>query len=88
MDRTDGKQNYYTHTVKVGNTQAGKAGLWLFQIGDHQEFGNFDLSRARFVPVKRELKGHADLLLSSDEYKAPALPSPQDWVLALERVKP
>lgn len=26
-------------------------------------------------------------MTSSDEYKAPRLPSPQDWVLVLERVK-
>ena len=85
---TDGKKSYYTPIVKVGNTTAGKAGLWLFQIGERQEFGNFELSRAQFAPVKREVKGHADHLISSDEFSAPRLPSPQDWVLVLERVKP
>jgi len=85
---TDGKKTYYTHTVKVGNTQSGKAGLWLFQIGDRQEYGNFELSRAQFAPVKREVRGHADHLILSDEFRAPRLPAPQDWVLVLERVKP
>ncbi len=28
------------------------------------------------------------VVISSDEYKAPGVPSPQDWVLVLERVKP
>ena len=84
---TDGKKSYCTPIVKVGNTTPGKAGLWLFQIGDRQEFGNFELSRAQFAPVKREVKGHADHLISSDEFSAPRLPSPQDWVLVLERVK-
>ena len=85
---TDGKRTYYTHTVKVGNTQSGKAGLWLFQIGDRQEYGNFELSRAQFAPVKREVRGHANHLILSDEFRTPRLPSPQDWVLVLERVKP
>ncbi len=84
---TDGRKNYYTPIVKVGNTTPGKAGLWLFQIGDRQEFGNFELSRAQFTPVKREVKGYADHLIPSDEFRAPRLPSPQDWVLVLERVK-
>jgi hypothetical protein len=85
---TDGKKTYYTPTVKVGNVANGKAGVWLYQIGDRQEYGNFELSRAQFGTVLRESKGQAHPLLWSDEYKAPGLPSPQDWVLVLERVKP
>ena len=85
---TDGKMTYSTPTVKVSNVTSGNAGLWLYQIGDRQEFGNFELSRARFDPVQRESKKQGHALLWSDEYKAPGLPSPQDWVLVLERVKP
>ena len=73
--------------VKAGNTTPGKAGLWLFQIGDQQEFGDFELSPTPFDPPKIEATGKVDRLLSG-EFKAPPLPSPQDWVLVLERVKP
>jgi hypothetical protein len=85
---TDGKRSYYTPIVKVGNTTPGKAGLWFYQIGDCQEFGNFELSRGQFSPAKPEFQGHADHMISSGEFSAPRLPSPQDWVLVLERVKP
>lgn len=85
---TDGKECYYTPTVKVGNTAAGKAGLWFFQIGDRQEFHDFRLSRTTFTPVKHEFNGRPATLISSSEFPMPPLPSPQDWVLVLERVKP
>jgi hypothetical protein len=89
---TDGKKTYWTPIVEVGNTTAGKAGLWLYQIGDRQEFDNFALSRARFAPVVREgatgAMGADTTLLYTDEYAAPSVPSPQDWVLVMERVKP
>jgi hypothetical protein len=89
---TDGKKSYFTPIVEVTNTTAGKAGLWLYQIGDRQEFDNFALSRARFVPVEREsasgAMGADATLLYADEYAAPSVPSPQDWVLVMERVKP
>jgi len=67
----------------VGNTTAGKTGVWLYQIGERQEYDNFEVSRAQFAPKRK-----VDRLISSDEFRAPRLPSPQDWVLVLERVKP
>lgn len=91
---TDGKRTYYTPIVKVGNVTSGKAGLWLFQIGQRQEFSDFRLSRARFAAAKREAdatsqpSGHhggKTVRIHSDQYMAPRLPSPQDWVLVLER---
>ena len=93
---TDGKKTYYTPTVKVGNTTAGKAGLWLYQIGERQQFDNFELSRAQFASVNNEAKGktspsgnhHAEAVrIYTDQYRTPRLPSPQDWVLVLERAK-
>ncbi len=88
MILTDGKRSYCTRSVKIANTSPGKAGLWFYQIGDRQEFGDFQLSHAHFAPPKHELKDHADHWITSDEFRSPALPSPQDWVLVLERVKP
>ncbi len=84
---TDGKKNYQTPIVNVGNTTPGKAGLWFYQIGKRQEFGDFRLSRAKFAPGKHDLKNQANLRLSSNDFMSPPLPSPQDWVLVLERVK-
>jgi hypothetical protein len=57
MVLTDGTRSYQTFVAKVRNTKPGKAGLWLFQIGDRQEFGNFELSATKFTPVEREIKG-------------------------------
>lgn len=45
MVMTDGKRTYQTPLVEVSNTGRGKAGLWLYQIGDRQEYGNFELSQ-------------------------------------------
>ena len=85
MVLTDGKKTYYTPFVEVSNTTCGKTGLWLYQIGDRQLYGNFELSRAQFGPVKAgQSKPSPEL---ADAYQPPQLPSPQDWVLVLERDK-
>jgi len=47
---TDGKETYHTPVIKVANTSAGKTGLWLYQIGELQQFDNFQLSATRFDP--------------------------------------
>jgi hypothetical protein len=88
---SDGNRDYYTPIIEVSNTAGGKTGLWLYQIGERQEFSDFALSRARFSPVKQEANRPAKLaagvtLLSSDQWRTPNVPSPQDWVLVLERV--
>jgi hypothetical protein len=85
---TDGKKTFSTPVVRVGNVTAGKVGVWLFQIGGHQQYCNFEVSRAKFAPAKSEVQDQAQFVLRAGEDKAPALPSPQDWILVLERVKP
>ena len=45
---TDGKKTYHTPVVQVSNVAGGRTGLWLYQIGDRQEYGNFELSRTPF----------------------------------------
>ena len=72
MVLSDGRQSYCTPLVKVGNTTAGKAGLWLFQIGQRQEFGNFELSRAHFAPPKLGGGKSKLAMIFSDEYRSPA----------------
>jgi hypothetical protein len=85
---TDGKKTYHTATVKVGNVKKGKTGLWLFQIGERQEFGRFAVSATPFDPPKGPVEAKSPGVIRTDEYHAPNLPSPQDWVLVLERLKP
>ncbi|MCX6878534.1 MAG: DUF4038 domain-containing protein [Verrucomicrobia bacterium] len=85
MVLTDGKMSWHTPIVEVGNPARGQTGLWVYQIGERQEFGNFQLSRAQFAPLPAQPANTP--AGPADEYRPPQLPSPQDWVLVLERVK-
>jgi hypothetical protein len=87
MVLTDGNKTYATPSVKVANVTLGKPGLWLFQIGERQEYDNFELSQTPFVPTKLDAAGNVHRLVS-DEFRTPNVPSPQDWVLVFERHKP
>jgi hypothetical protein len=80
---TDGERTYATPTVRVTNVTEGATGVWLFQVGERQEFDDFRVSHANFAAAPDATEGVS--LLFSDEYRAPELPSPQDWVLVLER---
>jgi len=82
---TDGTKTYRTPTVKVSNAASGKVGLWLFQIGDRQEYADFKLCRAE--PGKFPALVQGVPVMWTDTFHAPDVPSPQDWVLVLERVK-
>ena len=88
---TDSTKTYSTTTVKIENATSGKAGLWLYQIGERQEFRSFELSRTEFSPPKEAAKSPGKdndrlVRLVTDEYRTPDVPSPQDWVLVMERV--
>ena len=79
---------------RFSNTTSGKAGLWLFQIGDLQEYDNLELSRTPLVLPKLPEKALSSVgrdakttFLPSDEYTTPNVPSPQDWVLVMQRVE-
>jgi hypothetical protein len=63
--------------VRIANESKGAAGLWMFQIGESQEFSDF-----RFSDARGKLAGP---VIVSDVFRAPSLPSPQDWVLVLQR---
>ena len=80
------QRTYHTPTVKVGNVKKGKTGLWLFQIGGRQEYENFELSQTPFTPMVLEAAGKVSRA-GSDQFRAPNVPSPPDWVLVLERSK-
>ncbi len=78
---TDGKKTWRTPAVRVRNTTRGKAGLWFYQIGEQQAFDNFEVSESTFKPKQAKETGKAP----SADYAMPDLPSPQDWVLVLEK---
>ncbi len=95
MVLTDGKKTYYTPIVKVTqHDEPERPACGCYQIGDRQEFDNFELSRTPLVLPKLAEKALSSAgrdakttFLPSDEYRTPNVPSPQDWVLVLERVK-
>jgi multiple sugar transport system ATP-binding protein len=60
----------------------------VLQIGERQEFGRFAVSATPFDPPKGPVEAGLPGVIRTDEFHAPNLPSPQDWVLVLERVKP
>jgi hypothetical protein len=84
---TDGQYTYATPVVQVENTTAGQTGLWMFQIGELQEFGRFAVSATPFDPPRDSLEAGLPGVIRTDEYHAPDLPSPQDWILVLERFR-
>ena len=90
---TDGTRAYWTPVVTVRNHDRGRVGLWFFQIGNRQEFGDFRVSRTAIEPPAAG-PGEAGTLppgvasVPAAAHRAAPLPCPQDWVLVLERVKP
>jgi hypothetical protein len=96
---TDGQRNYHTPIVHVDSTNPGKVGLWLFQVGDRQEYRNFELSRAQFGPAKEAagspaldaLKGRArglPLVLAENPGVVPAVRIPEVLSLATDDYTP
>jgi len=81
---SDGKSEYRTNMVNLENTQPGQVGLWLFQIGERQEYDNFALSRTLFIEPDPIGTGKP-LVVYGGDFETPPVPSPQDWVLVLER---
>ena len=79
---SDGKKTWRTPAVKIRNIAPGKVGLWFLQIGERQAFDNFEVSDTTFKPTPAKETGQAPLA----DYAMPDLPSPQDWVLVLEKV--
>ena len=87
MALTDGKKTYQTPIITIQNTTPGEVGLWHFQIGDHQEFDNFKFSRSRFLPRVTAANHKSAILVYGGNFDATPAPSPQDWVLVMQRVK-
>ncbi len=78
MELRDGDRRFVTQTASLTNRSKGAAGLWMYQVGDQQEFSNFRLSDATGKLTRP--------VILSDVFRAPDLPSPQDWVLVIQKV--
>lgn len=74
---SDGTREWRVPPVKISNVKEGKTGLYLHQFGEKQEFGRFEVSGMN-SDVTQEGTGL---------YLAPDIPSPQDWVLVMEKLK-
>ena len=83
----DGERTYHTPPVKVDNAQSGHVGLWRSDIGEPQRYHNFRVSRTAFVVPPVDDRQPDLYLIRSGQDVAPSVPSPQDWVLVMERLK-
>ncbi|AIE87695.1 alpha-L-rhamnosidase domain protein [Fimbriimonas ginsengisoli Gsoil 348] len=79
MELRDGVRKVATQSVRIANRSKGSAGLWMYQVGDHQEYSNYRLSDATGKLTRP--------VIVFSEFRAPGLPSPQDWVLVLRRIR-
>lgn len=82
MVLSDGERTYLTPPVQVQNNDPGQVGLWMYQIGDRQEYDDFAVSRTAFAPPPGMADGAWPCF---GDYRAPNVPCPQDWVLVMQR---
>ena len=84
---SNGKEEYQTPAVPIKNTRSGQVGVRLQEIGNRQQFDNFAVSRSLFENPRPALKdGGGFIRRGGGDYIAPQVPTPQDWILVLERV--
>ena len=72
-------KNTFATSIETKKNRSGRLGLWHDQAGDRQEYDNF-----RVVNIANRKTGVSYLLDSSLNIER--VPSPQDWVLVMERV--
>jgi hypothetical protein len=83
----DGARTYVTPPVRLASVSSGRSGVWMFRIGDRQEFDDFKVSNARLgVPPLARTQNVS--WITGDTQRIASLPCPQDWALVLERVDP
>jgi hypothetical protein len=84
---TDGKRTYSTATVNVSNREERKIGLWLFQIGDRQQYDHFELSRLQLPAVKSRFEG-LPLILHENPGVLSAVKVPEESILLTDTYTP
>jgi hypothetical protein len=85
MSLEDGARTYYTPPVRIGNVESGQVGLWRSDIGEVQRYASFQVSKTNFAAPDKDEVQEGLYQIRSGEDIAPSIPSPQDWVLVLER---
>jgi hypothetical protein len=85
MTLDDGERSYHTPPVKVENVVSGQLGIWRSDIGEPQRYSKVKVSRTLFAAPPEDDVPEGEHWLRSGEDIAPSIPSPQDWVLVLER---
>ena len=81
---SDGTSEFRTPVMNIENTKPGRVGVWLYQIGERQEYDNFAISRTLFIKPDAPAPRNR-IVVRGGDFVAPPIPSPQDWVLVLER---
>jgi len=85
MKIDDGERVYHTPPVKINIVESGQVGLWRSDIGGAQTYRNAMVSKTPFTAPQQESIEEGVHLTRSGEDIAPSVPSPQDWILVLER---
>jgi hypothetical protein len=86
MTIDDGEQSFHTPPVKINLADAGQVGLWRSDLGEPQSYSNVKVSKTGFAAPPDDDVPEGEHWIRSGEDIAPSVPSPQDWVLVLEKV--
>ena len=81
----DGQRRYHTPPVKLALTQSGRIGFWGSDPKASQPYRNVKVSKTPFAVPPADPVQPGIRLMRSGEDVGPSAPSPQDWVLVLER---
>ena len=76
----DGVKTYATPSVRISNLAEGKVGLWLFQIGERQQYDRFELSRLQMSSIQSQTTA-LPLVLRENPGMLPEMPVPETTML-------
>ena len=79
---TTGSKKYITPTVSLKQAWGGPCGIWMFQVGESQHFTNIRIGTCPELPPPPPA---GETVISGASFRTPGVPSPQDWVLIMER---
>ncbi len=85
MTIDDGERCIYTPPVKINITESGQVGLWRSDLGEAQTYSNVKVSKTGFAAPAGDDVPDGEHWIRSGEDIAPSVPSPQDWVLVMEK---
>jgi hypothetical protein len=85
MGIDDGERSYYTPPIGIERIEGRQVGLWRSDIGEQQHYADIKISKTPFAAPAKEEATEGQYLIRSGDDTAPSIPSPQDWVLVLER---